>query len=190
MPLRIQEPPDLSISVEVVGCQTVCQHCWAMGRPYRAMPTEEISWVLREVRRFCTAHQLAFAGYPMHEVLAHPQAGEVLVLFQHLWDACFDPLPTTRVPLATRPDWREVLAPLRSYRVPMLWLAFHGRGEAHDRMVGRKGAYQESLRAVALARQAQLHSCCTLSATTENVGSFDELAADLLQAGMENIVPG
>ena len=189
MPLRIQEPPDLSISVEVAGCQTVCQHCWAMGRAYQAMPTEEISWVLHEVRRFCTTHQLTFSGYPMHEVLAHPQTGEVLVLFQHLWEVAFDPLPTTGVPLATRPDWREILSPLRSYKVPMLWFAFHGTGEVHDRMVQRPGAYQESLRAVALARQAQVHTGCNLFLTAENVGSFDQLVADLLQAGMESIAP-
>ena len=189
MPLRIQAPPDLSISIEVVGCQTTCQHCWAMGRAYQAMPLEEISWVLHEVRRFCTTRQISFEGYPMHEVLAHPQAGEVLVLFQQLWDTCFDPLPTTGVPLATRPDWREVLAPLRSYCVPMLHLAFHGRGEIHDRMVQRKGAYQESLRAIALAREAQVHTGCNLFLTTENVSHFDQLVADLLQAGMESINP-
>jgi len=185
----IQELPDLAMQVEVVGCPTVCLHCWAMGRPYQAMPLEEISWVLHEVRRFCTTHQLSFTGYPMHEVLAHPQAGEVLVLFQQLWEVAFDPLPTTGVPLATRPDWREILAPLRSYCVPMLWFAFHGTGEVHDCMVQRQGAYLESLRAVALARQAQVHTGCNLFLTTENVSHFDQLVADLLQAGMESIDP-
>jgi hypothetical protein len=185
----IQELPELSMQVEVVGCPTVCLHCWAMGRDYQAMHLEEISWVLHEVRRFCTTHQLSFSGYPMHEVLAHPQAGEVLVLFQQLWEVAFDPLPTTGVPLATRPDWREVLDPLRSYCVPMLWFAFHGMGEVHDRMVQRKGAYQESLRAVALAREAQVNTGCNLFLTSENVSQFDQLVADLLQAGMQSINP-
>jgi hypothetical protein len=160
-----------------------------MGRPYQAMPTEEISWVLHEVRRFCMTHQLSFSGYPMHEVLAHPQAGQVLVLFQQLWDVAFDPLPTTGVPLATRPNWREILAPLHSYCVPMLHFAFHGTGSIHDCMVQRQGAYQESLRAVALAREAQVHTGCNLFLTSENVSHFDQLVADLLQAGMESIAP-
>jgi hypothetical protein len=184
-----QELPDLLMQVEVVGCPTVCLHCWAMGRSYQAMPLEEISWVLHEVRRFCTAHQLTFSGYPMHEVLAHPQAGEVLVLFQQLWEVAFDPLPTTGVPLSTRPDWREILAPLSTYEVSMLWFAFHGTDEIHDRMVMRKGAYQESLRAVTLAREAQIHTGCNLFVTAENIGSFDHLVTDLRQAGMESIIP-
>jgi len=184
-----QELPDLFMQVEVVGCPTVCLHCWAMGRLYQAMPLEEISWVLHEVRRFCTTHQLTFSGYPMHEVLAHPQAAPVLLLFQHLWDVAFDPLPTTGVPLATRPDWREILSPLSSYEVPMLHFAFHGTGEIHDRMVQRQGAYQESLRAVALAREAQVHTGCNLFLTAENVSHFDQLVSDLLQAGMESIAP-
>lgn len=36
----------LHMTVEVMGCPTVCQHCWAMGRGYRAMPLEDITWVL------------------------------------------------------------------------------------------------------------------------------------------------
>ena len=111
------------------------------------------------------------------------------MLFQQLWEVVFDPLPTTGVPLATRPDWREILAPLRSYCMPMLWFAFHGTSEVHDRMVQRQGAYQESLRAVALAREAQVHTGCTLFLTSENVSHFDQLVSDLLQAGMESIDP-
>lgn len=185
----IQELPDLIMNVEVMGCPTVCLHCWAVGRPYQAMAIEDISWVLHEVRRFCTAHQFTFSGYPMHEVLAHPQAAQVLLLFQDLWKVDFQPLPTTGVPLATRPDWRETLEVLRSYEVPMLWFAFHGREEIHDRMVQRTGAYRESLRAVALAREAQIHTGCNLFLTKENVSHFDQLVSDLLQAGMESIAP-
>lgn len=71
----------------------------------------------------------------------------------------------------------------------MLWFAFHGREEIHDRMVQRTGAYQESLRAVALAREAQIHTGCNLFLTKENVSHFDQLVSDLLQAGMESIAP-
>jgi hypothetical protein len=134
-----QELPDLFMQVEVVGCPTVCLHCWAMGRPYQAMLLEEISWVLHEVRRFCTMHQLSFSGYPMHEVLAHPQVGQVLLLFQHLWDVAFDPLPINGVPLATRPDWREMLSPLSSYEVPMLHFAFHGTASVYGHGITKSG---------------------------------------------------
>jgi hypothetical protein len=58
--------PDLHMHVEVMGCPTTCQHCWAVGRPYQAMLLGEISWILQEVRRFCAAHDLTVDGYPMH----------------------------------------------------------------------------------------------------------------------------
>lgn len=51
------------------------------------------------------------------------------------------------------------------------------------RIVQRNGAYQESLRAVARVRQAQVHTGCNLFLTTENVGSFNQCVSDLLQAG-------
>src|SRR5215471_2736541 len=102
-------PIPLRMCVEVMGCPTVCQHCWAMGRGYQAMPLEDISWVLHEVRRFCMAHTLTYGGFPMHEVIAHPQAAQVLRLFHDVWHDDCQPQPTTGVPLATRSDWREVL---------------------------------------------------------------------------------
>ena len=61
---------DLSMFVEVMGCPTTCQHCWAVGRPYQAMPLSEITWVLQEVRRFCDEHHLTVSGCPLHEVVA------------------------------------------------------------------------------------------------------------------------
>lgn len=96
--------------VEVMGCPTTCQHCWAVGRPYPAMPLDEIHWLLQEVRRFGDDHNLKVDGYPMHEVAAHPQAAQVMKLFHDLWGVVEEPVPTTGVPLATRNDWREFLA--------------------------------------------------------------------------------
>ena len=83
----IQKIPDLGMHVEVMGCPTTCQHCWAVGRSYQAMPLEDITWVLQEVRCFCDAHDLTVDGYPMHEVAAHPQASQVMKLFHDLLEA-------------------------------------------------------------------------------------------------------
>ena len=94
----IQKLPDLYMYVEVIGCPTTCQHCWAVGRPYQAMPLEDIAWVLHEVRRFCDAHDLTVDGYPMHEVAAHPQASQVMRLFHDVWNLVEEPVPTTGVP--------------------------------------------------------------------------------------------
>lgn len=179
----------LDMTVEVMGCPTVCQHCWALGRSYAAMPLEEITWVLQEVRRFCEAHGFGYGGFPMHEVDAHPQATQVLRLFHEIWHDHSQPFTTTGVPLATRPDWREILDTLRELHVSTLWFAFHGAGTTHDRAVMRQGAYRESLRAVELTRQAGMETGCNLFVTTESIGQFDQLVADLQQAGMQEIIP-
>ena len=179
----------VSMNVEVMGCPTVCQHCWATGRHYQAMPLEDVSWVLHEVRRFCDAHGLAYGGYPMHEVVAHPQAAQVLQLFHEIWQVEFQPLPTTGVPLAIRPDWREILETLRELNVSMLWLAFHGADEIHDRAVMRQGAYRESLHVIKLVREVGMKTGCNLFLTKENNWQFDKLIADLQQAGIHEIIP-
>jgi len=179
----------LHMTVEVMGCPTVCQHCWAMGRGYQAMPLEDISWVLHEVRRFCEAHAFSYGGFPMHEVAAHPQVVQVLRLFDEIWHDDFQPFTTTGVPLATRPDWREILETLRELNAPTLWFAFHGADEIHDRAVMRKGAYRESLRAVELTREVDMKTGCNLFVTKENIHQFDQLVADLQHAGMQEIIP-
>jgi len=185
----IQELPDLGMGIEVMGCPTTCQHCWAVGRPYQALPLEEIAWVLHEVRRFCDTHDLTVDGYPMHEVAAHPQASQVMRLFHDLWNVVENPVPTTGVPLATRDDWREFLETLLSLGTSTLWFAFHGAGEVHDRAVLRKGAYRESLRAIELTRQTEMRAGCNLFVTKESAHQFDQLVADLQQVGVQEIIP-
>src|ERR1700736_3061697 len=82
----------------------------------------------------------AYSGYPMHEVDAHPQAVQVLRLFKEVWHVDeYQPFTTTGVPLATRPEWREILETLRELDASTLWFAFHGADEIHDRAVMRKG---------------------------------------------------
>lgn len=179
----------LQMTVEVTGCPTVCQHCWAMGRGYQAMPLEDISWVLHEVRRFCEAHAFAYGGFPMHEVAAHPQVVQVLRLFDEIWHDNFQPFTTTGVPLATRPEWREILETLCELHAPTLWFAFHGADSIHDRAVMRQGAYWESLRAVELTREVGMKTGCNLFVTKENIWQFDQLVADLQHAGMQEIIP-
>ena len=98
----------LYLQVEVVGCPTVCRHCWAQGVPYQAMPLDDVAWVLEQTHAFCDQHGLGFDADPMHELAAHPQAAEILRLFAgHVGAAEFEPLATTGVPLATRTDWRQ-----------------------------------------------------------------------------------
>jgi hypothetical protein len=115
--------------VEVAGCPTICQHCWAQDVPYPAMPLADIAWVLEQGQAACAAAGLSFAAYPFHEVAAHPEASAVLRLFSAFpgvpsLDAgrpLFEPLSTTGVPLALCPDWAEVLATCRELGTTVVW---------------------------------------------------------------------
>src|SRR5579864_7198346 len=133
--------------VEVAGCPTICQHCWAQGVPYPAMPLADITWVLEQVQAACAAAGVIFSAYPFHEVAAHPEASAVLRLFSAFpgdpsldeGRPMYEPLSTTGVPLALRPDWAEVLATCRELGTTVVWPAVHGVGATHDRMVHRAG---------------------------------------------------
>jgi hypothetical protein len=121
----------LYLQVEVVGCPTVCRHCWAQGVPYPAMPVDDVAWVLEQTHRFCDDHGLEFGAYPMHELAAHPQAPELLRLFAgQVGAAEFEPLATTGVPLAVRQDWQQVLAAAATLGTTTIWVAFHASGSS------------------------------------------------------------
>lgn len=101
------------------------------GCSYRAMPVEDVAWVIEQSHRFCDERGLAFDAYPMHEMAAHPDAAQLFRLFNdHSASArpgtMFEPLTTTGVPLAIREDWREVLKAAADTGTLNLWVAFHG----------------------------------------------------------------
>jgi hypothetical protein len=164
------------LQVEVVGCPTVCRHCWAQGRLYPAMGVDDVAWVLERAHGFCDEHGLGFGAYPMHEVAAHPQAAEVLGLFaDHVGAAEFEPLATTGVPLATREDWRELLCAAARLGTATVWVAFHGLGVEHDRQVNRSGAYAETCLAVQRTHEAGLRAGANVFVTKANASQAGRL---------------
>jgi hypothetical protein len=172
---------ELWLQVEVVGCPTACRHCWAQGVPYQAMPLGEVAWALEWAHRFCDEHGLGFGAYPMHEVAAHPQAAELLRLFaDHVGAAEFEPLSTTGVPLATRQDWRELLAAAAKLGTTTVWTAFHGIGVEHDRQVNRAGAFTETCLAVQRVHAAGLRAGCNVFLTKASTPQAERLL-DALQ---------
>jgi hypothetical protein len=171
----------LYLQAEVVGCPTVCRHCWAQGVPYPAMPVGDVAQVLEQTHTFCDEQGLSFGAYPMHEVGAHPQAVEILRLFaDHVGAAEFEPLSTTGVPLATRHDWREVLAAAATLGTTTVWVAFHGIGVEHDRQVNRPGAYAETCLAIQRIHAAGLRAGCNVFVTETNAAQAGRLL-DALQ---------
>jgi hypothetical protein len=171
----------LWLQVEVVGCPTVCRHCWAHGVPYPAMPPGDVAWVLEQARRFCDARGLGFGAYPMHELAAHPQAAEILWVFaDHVGAAEFEPLSTTGVPLAVREDWQELLAAAARLGTTTVWMTFHGVGVEHDRQVNRPGAWAETCLAVQRVHAVGLRAGCNVFLTTANTPQAERLL-DALQ---------
>ena len=178
----------LDLQVEVVGCPTVCRHCWAQGIPYPAMPVADIAWVLEQAHRFCDNHRLGLGAYPMHELAAHPQAAEVLRLFaDHVGAAEFEPLSTTGVPLAVHQDWQELLATAARLGTTTVWVAFHGLGVEHDRQVNRPGAFTETCLAIQRVHAVGLRAGANVFLTTANAGQAERLLEMLQRLGVEEM---
>jgi hypothetical protein len=180
--------PAIGLALEVAGCPTTCLHCWAQGRPYPTMPLTDVAWVLEQVHRFCDERGVGFASFPMHELAAHPDAAAVLRLFaEHVGAGEFEPLTTTGVPLATRDDWREVLAAAAGLGTTTVWLALHGEGDDHDRQVSRPGAFAETCRAVERIRAAGLRAGCNVFLTKRGVQRFHDLAEAVRGVGFDEV---
>lgn len=122
---------------------------------------------------------LSIRPYPMHEVLAHPDAAEILRLFGSFPDPEFEPLATTAVPIAMRDDWEEVLAAARDAGTTTIWVALHGPSDEHERQAGRRGSFDETRLGVARAKRAGFRVGCNVFLTTTNLRRFDELVQDL-----------
>jgi hypothetical protein len=144
------------------------------------MPLDDIAWVLEQTHAYCDERGLAFAAYPMHEVAAHPDAAQLLRLFaQHVGAAEFEPLATTGVPLATREDWRELLAAAAKLGTTTVWVAFHGIGTEHDRQVNRSGAYAETCLVIRRVHAAGLRAGCNVFLTKANASQAERLLGAL-----------
>ena len=182
----------VSLQIEAAGCLTVCRHCWAQGTPYGWMPVEDVALVLDQAATFFEEAGVSLLPTAMHEAVAHPDATRLLPMFQEAgspdFGPLFEPLSTTAVPLATRPDWREVLDTCRSLGTSTVVPAIHGVGEVHDRIMHREGAYRETLLGIERSRSAGLEVGCNVFLTKENVGQFDQMVDDLLSRGVGELI--
>lgn len=174
----------VEVMVEVSGCPTTCIHCWALGRSYQAMPIEDAAFFLDELSGFCAGRGLDYTTYPMHEVTAHPAAPHMIRLFAPHLGQGYDPILTPGTPLASRPDWQEIIAAARQCGAHALWVAFHGYGAEHDRQLNRPGAFEETCLAVRRARECGLGVGANVFLTKPSLGEFDRLLPVLLDLGL------
>ncbi|MCE7982214.1 MAG: hypothetical protein DYG89_13545 [Caldilinea sp. CFX5] len=183
----------IHLQIEVMGCPTICDHCWAQGVPYAAMPLADIAWVLREAKAYFADRQQHVSAFPMHEVVAHPEAAKVLAAFLPFLDddAGFEPLATTGVPLMLRADWQALLAEIRALGTQTFWVALHGFQGDHDALVHRQGAFAETCQAVGRIRAHGFNCGANLFTTRSIVQNFDAFcrAIDILGLTEEFWVP-
>jgi hypothetical protein len=116
----------------------------------------------------------------MHEVTAHPDAPEMIRLFAPHLGQGYDPILTPGTPLASRPDWEEIIAAARQCGAHALWVAFHGYGAEHDRQLNRPGAFEETCLAVRRARECGLGVGANVFLTKPGLRDFDRLVSVLL----------
>jgi hypothetical protein len=176
----------VTMVMEVAGCPTTCLHCWAQGGAYATMPTEDALWTIDAVLAFAASRDAEIAMWPMHEVVAHPEAPRLIRRFAELGES-FEPLTTTAVPLARRDDWRDVLDAARETGSTTVWTAVHGDEEEHDRRVCRPGGLAETALGVARARDAGFRIGSNVFLTKANVARFDRLLETLLRLELDQV---
>ena len=141
-----------------------------------------------ELSRFCGERGLNYTAYPMHEVTAHPDASKMIQLFApHLGEA-HDPILTPGPPLAFREDWQEIVAAAKECGAHALWVAFHGYGGEHDRLLTRPGAFGETCLAVRRAQECGLGTGANVFLTKPAVRDFDRLLSVLLGLRLDMFV--
>ena len=154
------------------------------------MSLVDVVSVLEQGRLFCDENDLVFAPNPMHDVLTHPEAAQMLQCFGQVSgndNGGFEPIPNTGAALATRDDWREVLDAARTVGTRTLWFCFHGLDEVHDRAVNRKGAFKEACVALERAHSMGFRRGCNVFLTKRNLRQFDELVDTLAGLGLDEV---
>jgi hypothetical protein len=171
---------DVFVIVEVSGCLTTCMHCWALGRHYRTMPIEDAAFVLTELASFCGQRGLDYATYPMHEVTAHPAAPDMIRLFApHLGEA-YDPILTPGTPLATRPDWAQVMTAAQGVRRARAMGRLPRLRRRARPQLNRPGAFEETCMAVRRAQDCGLGTGANVFLTKPALADLDRLLGTLV----------
>jgi hypothetical protein len=123
----------------------------------------------------------------MHEVTAHLAAPDMIRLFAPHLGQGYDPILTPGTPLASRPDWEQIIAAARQCGAHALWVAFHGYGAEHDRQLNRPGAFDETCLAVRRARQCGLGTGANVFLTKPGLRDFNRLLSVLAGLPLDTV---
>ncbi len=133
----------LTLAVDLYGCPNRCLHCWLSHMPNRVMEPDADEWIVSLFKPFFD--QIEFFSW-----LREP---DFCQNYRERWDRD-KTLSVNAVPprFELASFWRLVRDPeyadfLKEAGVSCVQLTFFGMEETTDRYVGRKGAFQELLKA-------------------------------------------
>lgn len=173
-------PKNIFLQINSSGCLTSCEHCWAQSKPFENMPIADVEAVLFKVKEYLADKpEYKLWPFPMFEELAHPETVAQMNLFRRFGQEP-EPLPTSGIALAVRPDWRDVLECVKELEFPFMVLSFHGIGATHDKAVNRKDAFEELKLALERVRSAGIDLQFNVFITKENIGEISELINNVI----------
>ena len=133
----------LTLAVDLYGCPNRCLHCWISHMPNKQMEEDADEWIVAQFRPY-------FESIEFFSWLREPDfCPDYRMRWERDKELSVNAVPP-RFELAS--FWRLVRDPeyvgfLKEVGVKCVQLTFFGLEETTDRYVGRKGAYQELLKA-------------------------------------------
>lgn len=121
-------------------------------------------------------HGVKIDLYLDYEPLLHPDICEILKItaerFEHhfVWST----FPTTGIPIATRPDWEEILETLRDVGFSEIMFTLHGPAHLHDKAMSRPGAFELHLLALRRVQTYGFKTVLKLIVSKDMLQHFEE----------------
>lgn len=155
-------------------CVNKCWHCFCEGSPQgRFMETDDCLFVLDELAELKA--RLGTVVFPMFfdEPTIHPSFKQIMkhqlskgLIYDDWW------FSTNGYGLArmSDADWKELADSGFDY----IRLAFHGTGEKHDDLVGRRGAYEDLLTTIHKAEKHNVSWLAGMYLNSENQTTYEE----------------
>lgn len=162
----------LILAVDMYGCPNRCRHCWIGHMPNRQMDRDADVWIVDYFKPF-------FNKITYYSWLREPDFCDG---YRERWDR------DNAISVNSKPErfelasfWRLVRDPdyvlfLKETGVKRVQLTFFGMEEMTDRYVGRKGAFQELLKATDILTANQIASRWQTFINEENKNEIVQLA--------------
>lgn len=171
------------VRIHAMPCVNRCWHCFCEGSPHgRYMETGKSLLVLNQLSDLKT--ELGTVVFPMFfdEPTLHPSFKQIMkhqlkkgLIYDQWW------FSTNGYGLArmSEEDWKELADAGFDY----IRLTFHGIGETHDELVGRKGAYGDLVETIRKAEKHGINWLAGMVLNASNQSMYEETEAAVTELG-------